>query len=393
MSRKTIFSLILLLAALPATHALAQPSLQLAAFEEIALAAPPDRPSWTATIAASGGEWPLHLKDDEAFVAAMTAATRAALRRPDWRWVRGEVAGSAGSWVRLAWYGGAWHGGFYDGESLYLIDPPEALSGLLPRLPEPGARALLYRFDDVLWPPLFDIAPLPPAAGDGGRIAFTDFAAHLKILGAGDFVQLPVTLVSDTEFSAIHGTNSAAVAASRVFFIDGIYSEQVGVAIGLHHHETLAVNGPLLATDPGDLLNQFRLFMTSGAGASIPRFQNRANAHLFTGKDLNGGVVGIAFLSVLCSQNAGFGVDQNLNNATTAALVFAHELGHNFGAPHDREPGSACENSNIAGIMNPSINGSQQFSTCSIDQMQDDIAGATCLAVLPEVIFGDGFED
>ena len=129
--------------------------------------------------------------------------------------------------------------------------------------------------------------------------------------------------------------------------------------------------------------------MTTGNGSGI---EHPGLAHLMTGKDMDGSVIGIAYLGVLCSQNFGFGVNQNLNNGTTSMLVIAHEMGHNFGAPHDRQSGSVCENSNIAGIMNPSINGSQEFSTCSLDQMANDIASASCLVSAQEIVFVDGFE-
>ena len=67
------------------------------------------------------------------------------------------------------------------------------------------------------------------------------------------------------------------------------------------------------------------------------------------------------------------------------SLIAAHEIGHNFGAPHDGQANSACEAEPQTFIMSPSINGSDQFSACSITEMQDNIVAAACIVPLPSV--------
>ncbi len=67
------------------------------------------------------------------------------------------------------------------------------------------------------------------------------------------------------------------------------------------------------------------------------------------------------------------------------SLVAAHEIGHNFGAPHDGEVGSPCEAETGMFLMSPQLNGSDQFSACSITEMSDDIAAASCITALPAV--------
>lgn len=88
----------------------------------------------------------------------------------------------------------------------------------------------------------------------------------------------------------------------------------------------------------GDLLSEFR-------GAWANNFPVAADvAHFLSGANLGGG---IAYVSVLCNQSFGFGVSANMNgfinwnsfNGNPSPLnwdfiVFAHELGHNFGANH-----------------------------------------------------------
>ena len=62
-----------------------------------------------------------------------------------------------------------------------------------------------------------------------------------------------------------------------------------------------------------------------------------------------------------------------------APLIIAHELGHNFGAPHDAEPGSVCASAPEGWLMSPFVNYSNQFSACSIQQMQAAVAAAACI--------------
>ena len=267
------------------------------------------------------------------------------------------------------------------------------MPGWLPPGRQAAADAtLLYRFPDLRLPGLVSHHPLTPGSAGDDAPDYTDFIEHLRTLarGAGAALVMPVTVVSDTQFTGDHGGDAAAVVVGRLNFVDGIYSSQLGTGLALWHHEILTDNGPMTATDPNVLLeNQFRPWMSSGGGDDIPF---AGLAHLFTGRNLDGSTVGIAYLGVLCNDFFGYGVDQNLSNDTTSSLVFAHELGHNFGAPHDGE--DACIDETFNGIMNPSINGSQEFSDCSITEMSDDVAAANCLIPNPdvEVFYIDGFE-
>ena len=79
------------------------------------------------------------------------------------------------------------------------------------------------------------------------------------------------------------------------------------------------------------LLNGFRIVWNNLAGV-IPRDA----AHLFTGRDLSGTTIGIAYVSAVCSPVYGYGLSQsrfNMQPGRRAALT-AHEIGHNFSANH-----------------------------------------------------------
>jgi hypothetical protein len=70
---------------------------------------------------------------------------------------------------------------------------------------------------------------------------------------------------------------------------------------------------------------------------------------------------------------------------TTDSLIAAHEIGHNFGAEHDGQPGTSCPNEPQTFIMAPAVTGNQQFSACSIGVMQDVASAASCVTPLPAI--------
>ncbi len=57
--------------------------------------------------------------------------------------------------------------------------------------------------------------------------------------------------------------------------------------------------------------------------------------------------------------------------------------GHNFGAPHDGTDEPPCEDVPQTFLMAPTLNGSSEFSSCSITEMQDDINRAACITAMP----------
>ena len=130
--------------------------------------------------------------------------------------------------------------------------------------------------------------------------------------------------------------------------------------------------------------------------------RSRGLTHLFTGRNLDGATLGTAYSSLLCWDHFGSGLTQGTNGAATDSLIAAHEIGHNFGAPHDAVQGSPCQAEPATFLMAPQINNSSQFSGCSIVQMQPVIMAASCIvpvagtdvsitpgAVLPAILLGN----
>ncbi len=101
------------------------------------------------------------------------------------------------------------------------------------------------------------------------------------------------------------------------------------------------------SNDPGTLLNQFGSRWNSAHGSI-----KRDLAHLFTGKPRGSGVIGVAFLGVVCNVGSAYGLSWSrfTTNFTARVGLTAHEVGHNWNAPH-------CNSSNPCNIMCSGLGG------------------------------------
>jgi hypothetical protein len=104
--------------------------------------------------------------------------------------------------------------------------------------------------------------------------------------------------------------------------------------------------------------------------------------HLFTGRDLEGNTIGLAYIGAVCDQRYGASLSESRDRgAWLDSLIAAHELGHSFGAAHDGV--GECAATPIGYLMSPSIAGWDQFSQCSLNRMRATMSQATCLTTMP----------
>ena len=284
---------------------------------------------------------------------------------------RGTVSGVDGSWARIVMVDDVPRGMLWDGADMYAIETNKA-----------GDKAIIFRLADL------EIAPGALSCGHIGSANSGDdlLKAVLREVsitaasGPGATSQIDLAVIADFEFTSDRGATVEADIIARMNVVDGLFSEQVGVQLNVNRIDTFpADNDPFTGqTDSGDLLDE----LADYRNATSAQFSNGLS-HLFTARNLDGTTIGIAYGGALCSRRFGAGLTQGTNGLTTDSLVAAHEIGHNFGAPHDGTSGSACSNTAQDFLMAPRINGSDQFSACSVSQMQPEIASANCISALP----------
>ncbi len=291
---------------------------------------------------------------------------------------RGELAGQPGSWARIVVANGMPSGMFWDGQEMYAIEAPGDSV-------VQSDVAVIYRLADA------QIVAGSMSCGSAS-MATTGSAAVNGLLGElgsisqgpGAIEEIEMGAIGDFEFTSNKGgdADAATAIATRLNNVDGIFSQQLGVQIRVTTIETFSTSGdPFTDTiEPSDLLDEL-----SNYRSITPAQNSNGLTHLYTGRVFNSSTVGIAWNGALCSNFFGAGLSAGNGSSTFDSLVAAHEIGHNFGAPHDGQSGSACESETGAFIMAPLLNGSNQFSSCSITEMSDNIAGASCISALPAV--------
>ena len=290
---------------------------------------------------------------------------------------RGRLNGKAGSWVRIVMSDGTPQGLIWDGGEMYALEAPgdNAVRSDYP---------IIYRLADTYVTP-GTMTCGSSLAGGSASAMYAKLVGELAMAqasGPGATSEIHLSAIGDFEFSELHGPIADVAIATRLNNVDGIFSEQLGVQISV---ETVEVHSD--ADDPftgtlvaGDLLDELGLYRRDS-----PVHSSQGLTHLYTGRNLNGNTVGIAYQNALCSMRFGAGLTEGRHTPLLDSLIAAHEIGHNFGAPHDAEAGSVCEAEPETFLMAPSVNGSDQFSQCSIAQMQPRIENAACITPLPTV--------
>ncbi len=323
---------------------------------------------------AFGKTFVMQLLPNSGFVDQLPSAQKRRLKKKVQTY-RGTLQGVANSWVRLNKVGPRLSGMIWDGQEIYVIDNSQDLAGALDGVPTDLQTpfTLVYRLKDSEW--RNSECALAPGAGEAGGMS--GLVQELRSIAAQ--TQLPadreisVAIVADTHFMRLNSLDPEAAVLGRMNIVDGIFSEQVGVHLKIAQIRLLDDNGLLTATDPRELLRQFSAFVNT------PAMGNPGIAHLFTGRGLGAGAAGIAYTGGLCSPIYGVGLSELRRTGTAGALIVAHEIGHNFGAPHDNSASSICGRTPGRYIMNPAVNGATQFSPCSLSRMLPRVETAACI--------------
>ena len=291
---------------------------------------------------------------------------------------RGRLDGNSDSWARIVVFDGMPRGVFWDGNEMYAIEAPGD-SIVQSKLP------IIYRLSDTFIQPGTMSCGSQSMSGNGAT-AYTKLVGELGTTVAqapGAISEISIGAVGDFEFTSAKGGDASAAAAivTRLNMVDGIYSQELGIQINVPLIETNSDAADPFSdeTNSSLLLSEVTMYRQN-----TPAQNSLGLTHLYTGRDLDGSTVGIAMNNVLCRSGVGAGLSEGNSSATFDSLVSAHEIGHNFGAPHDGDPG-ACEAEPTTFIMAPVLNNSSEFSPCTSAIMLANAATASCVTALPTV--------
>ncbi|GAB4383207.1 MAG: hypothetical protein Kow0022_02440 [Phycisphaerales bacterium] len=193
----------------------------------------------------------------------------------------------------------------------------------------------------------------------------------------GNLTTAEIAYDADFQFYQLNGSNQANTIADIENVQNGInvvYERDCSITFVITQVvvRTSSGSNPYTTNDPGTLLDQFRSqWIQNHSGI------HRDLAHLMTGRNLDSSVIGIAWLSAVCTSNA-YGLSQSRfsNNFNNRVALTAHEVGHNFSAQHCT--GSSCHIM-CAGLGGCGGIGLPNFGTTSIASIVSYAATRSCL--------------
>ena len=290
---------------------------------------------------------------------------------------RGRLTDNPRSWARIVVVDGVPRGLVFDGDELLAIEAPG--DGIVQ-----STSPVIYRLADMIVAP-GALSCASAGSSTNGAELYEAIVSELNTAlaqGPGAVDEIKFGAIGDFEFTSAMGGSAETAIITRLNNVDGIFSNDLGIQITVETIETFPDPADPFSdvTDTTTLLNELGLYRQGN-----PAQNQQGLTHLYTGRDLDGSTVGVAYTGALCSTRFGAALTEGNRGANVDSLISAHEIGHNFGAPHDAEVGSACEAEADTFLMAATVNGSNQFSPCSISEMSDNIAAASCITPLPGV--------
>ena len=311
----------------------------------------------------------------------------------------GKLDGEESSWVRASLIAGQWQGVVSVHNAMHII---QHAGGDIPLGVAAATNATMASM------PVTEVDGLQGSCGRGdGNDSMLDHVSKLSAVNgenSGNTVRSPLSatfaqfcssevngicviaeieIAFDQAFQAVFGAQATAQAVSILNIVDGHYMNDLKISIDAITVEMLADDlfstsvaaSPVL--DAGVLLDDI---VAKKNNELIPFITNKsALTHVVTGRDFNGGTLGVAYLASVCEANGFssgtssiFFENPSTPNIPLTAVVVAHELAHNLGSDHDG-PGANELCPAFTFIMSPSINPAfnlSNFSSCSASDIQ-----------------------
>ncbi len=188
------------------------------------------------------------------------------------------------------------------------------------------------------------------------------------VLSGGQSFIAEVAVDADFEFFQRWGSGTTARMESVINSMNIQYIRDVGIEHQIVTTIIRTVSGaPYDSTNPNTLLNQVRTQWRNNHTTIA-----RDTVEMFTGKNIDGSVIGIAWVGVVCSTNFGYSVVQSdcCGSFGCATDLSAHEIGHNWNASHcscsgfTMNSGLQCANRFQPSATIPSILNHRNTRTC-----------------------------
>ena len=308
-------------------------------------------------------------------------------RTPSRSW-RGTVRGAAGTHVRLALDGEKFSGIIVTPDETFFVEPARGLTAAA------GSKEFVF----------YAASSVKASGGECGTTLAEQVNAEAGTRieasrsKSGDptaeeiFLPKPQTDIAteaDFEYFTSNGSSTTATNADILDIftqVDAIYNAQLGIRINIVFQRVWTTNtDPYTLTAGSAALTEFRTSYNQSFTSQSQTPPARDLTHMFTGKDFDGGTIGIAYISAVCASPAfSYGISQSKFTTVLGprVTVTAHEIGHNFGASHPNQDDPVPSNCNPS-IMNSSVQDTQQFCQYSRDQITNHVADfGACLARL-----------
>lgn len=241
---------------------------------------------------------------------------------------RGTVEGYPNSRVAV----GIWDGGVRGMLWLDSTSPAWCIDPLVEVDPTaPAAKHVVFRETDM-------VSQGHCGTPSVGGVATTGHPGGVDVLELAE-----IAIECDQYYMSRRGNNTTTAqnnVTTIMNAVDVIYARDVDITYTITQFFFSVGTDPYNAgsgVDGGTLLGRFAAYWGAARGGV-----QRDVAHLFSGRNFNGGTLGVAYLRGICNFGNGYGVTDHFSITSTVgrtALV-AHELGHNWGSGHCS--GSTC---------------------------------------------------
>jgi hypothetical protein len=181
-----------------------------------------------------------------------------------------------------------------------------------------------------------------------------------------------LSTVADPQLYARWGAETNAYIAGIVNAAEVLFERQLGIRFQIVRQHVYTDSESLLMTktEPLALLKEFATNTQNAAvmGTNGINFDDEVDVkHLFTGRELDGDPIGIAYIGSVCYQpRYAYSLTQ-VNSRETAPYYFAHEMGHTLGARHDISGWASMS------VMSPFIQYGSSFSQKSINEINEHL--------------------